>query len=111
MYDMWGRKWQHGKTAKLTRMNEQWPVQFVLFVVTTQGQQGKRRAVVYSPLNCLGCECLFELTTVIIKCTSVIQKKLFGIVCYQTSCKELPVNNIPCYQRAEHELKGPKTRV
>ena len=22
-----------------------------------------------------------------------------------------PVNNIPCYQRAEHELKGPKTRV
>ena len=22
-----------------------------------------------------------------------------------------PVNNIPCYQRAEHELKGPKTSV
>ena len=22
-----------------------------------------------------------------------------------------PVNNIPCYQLAEHELKGPKTRV
>ena len=22
-----------------------------------------------------------------------------------------PVNNIPCYQRAKHELKGPKTRV
>ena len=24
---------------------------------------------------------------------------------------DIPVNNIPCYQRAEHKLKGPKTPV